>query len=80
MALACPRCTAGVDNKASALLLGALGRVVFPKYVCSKCGQLQIAEFPADVQRRINMTRIISGVFFFGILAVVFFLAFLRPH
>jgi hypothetical protein len=67
MSIECPKCTDSVDNKANAILLGALGRVAFPKYV-----------FPADVQRRINTQRVICSVLFFAVFVLMFYFAFLR--
>lgn len=72
----CPKCESDVENKASYLWLGFLGKAVFPKYVCPSCGKLDFSDFNEDDRKKITIQRVICGVLFFAFLILLFFVFF----
>lgn len=67
----CPKCASPVENQASLFWLGFIGRIAFPKYLCPKCGKLEMRDFPADRQKKIITQRWVSGIIFFALIILI---------
>jgi predicted RNA-binding Zn-ribbon protein involved in translation (DUF1610 family) len=67
----CPKCNSTVESRAYFHWLGLLGRFAFPKYLCPKCGKVELGEFPEDARKKLKTQRLIARIVFLGIFILV---------
>jgi hypothetical protein len=67
----CPKCNSTVESRGYFSWLGLLGRFAFPKYICPKCGKVELSQFPEDARKKLKTQRWIARIVFLGIFILV---------